>query len=168
MGSGKLKCAVGVQTWQAQMMRTKSCSAAPLLPHAVQYRHLYKLREALPEVPFIALTATATPKVGCGFRVLAGHLYGIIWKHQTGDSRWKQPGGSTFAVAQVGPNLPLWAPSARRCEMTSLPTCASSPTPASEAGWDVPSAVVNHAAWHVPGWPWSSTASPHQGEREPL
>ena len=29
-----------------------------------EYRHLYKLREALPEVPFMALTATATPKVG--------------------------------------------------------------------------------------------------------
>ncbi|PRW18345.1 putative ATP-dependent DNA helicase [Chlorella sorokiniana] len=28
-----------------------------------EYRHLYRLREALPEVPFIALTATATPKV---------------------------------------------------------------------------------------------------------
>lgn len=31
---------------------------------ALQYRHLYRLREALPDVPFLALTATATPKVG--------------------------------------------------------------------------------------------------------
>lgn len=29
----------------------------------LQYRHLYKVREALPDVPFMALTATATPKV---------------------------------------------------------------------------------------------------------
>lgn len=40
---------------------------APLFPlSSTQYRHLYRLREALHDVPFLALTATATPKVLCG------------------------------------------------------------------------------------------------------
>lgn len=34
---------------------------ASLVPN--QYRHLHRLREALHDVPFMALTATATPKV---------------------------------------------------------------------------------------------------------
>jgi hypothetical protein len=38
------------------------CAPLSCLSH-LQYRHLYKLREALPDVPFMALTATATPKV---------------------------------------------------------------------------------------------------------
>lgn len=41
--------------------RSIPCCASPL-----QYRFLYRLREALPDVPFLALTATATPKVGAG------------------------------------------------------------------------------------------------------
>lgn len=57
-------------TWCKLRVRLRTpavrmCLLAPPAP-LLQYRHLYKLREALPEVPFMALTATATPKVGRG------------------------------------------------------------------------------------------------------
>ena len=41
-----------------------ACSRAPLLMLlALQFRQLGTLRDSLPGVPFIAVTATATPKV---------------------------------------------------------------------------------------------------------
>lgn len=93
-----------------------------------EYRHLYKLREALPEVPFMALTATATPKVSGASRCWSETWVGC----QAGQAPFLPPlvEWHTCLLIEASRLLLL----ATRCETILPPTYASSPTRASEAG----------------------------------
>lgn len=105
-----------------------------------EYRHLYRLREALPDVPFLALTATATPKVG--WVAEGSNSVGLL---QAGPRTCASMRGRWEQVAEHWPartptiHQPTIRPhpnpiTVNRCATTSLATCASSPIRASEWG----------------------------------
>lgn len=120
-------------------------------PPLLQYRHLYRVREALPDVPFMALTATATPKVCPPAGSLVGHA---AWVQAKPASLPALPRADCAAALSAGrppplpcralpvcqtccspiPGLLLLPPVAmcHRCGTILWPTCASSPMPASE------------------------------------